>query len=211
MTSSAKPEVHDALRCRRRGTELRPRVTRVENFVWTMDIMAFEKCEGTGRPTDIGYRHADRNPSHPSRGGGGGGRCNYCRPTTGTNVLHESASAVAQNSRVGRSWLPGLQGCTLHSRVMTAKADTRQTVDVNLASQPIHERATQGRRYCHTAVSIVRPTFAIITAPSVVSLPLPPLHAISPPIDGRQRAPGANKSNYLTTGNDPVVRRRRRQ
>jgi len=48
MTSSTKPEVHNVLHCRQRGTEPQPQVTRKENFV-TFGRAVFEICRHTDR------------------------------------------------------------------------------------------------------------------------------------------------------------------
>ena len=65
MTSSIKQEVHNPLHCCQRKTKPRPQITSREHFV-KFGHVVFEICEQTHRQTD---RHADRNTSHPSRGG----------------------------------------------------------------------------------------------------------------------------------------------
>jgi len=66
-TSSTKPEVHDALRCRHRRTEPRTQSTRTEKFVMFGRVV-FETCERTSdRQT---HRRAHSNTSHRYPGGG---------------------------------------------------------------------------------------------------------------------------------------------
>ena len=70
MTSSTKPEIHNALQCCHRRTEPRPQTTCTENVV-KFGHVAFEICERTDRQTD---RQTDRYTekriaiytSHPS-------------------------------------------------------------------------------------------------------------------------------------------------
>ena len=63
MTSSTKPEVHNALHCRECMTEPQLQVTYTENVV-KFDGVGLEICERTDKRTD---RHADRNASRTYR------------------------------------------------------------------------------------------------------------------------------------------------
>jgi len=60
MTSSTKPEVHNASHCRQRRTEPRPQVT---GKGWSLDVWSLRYASGqTNRQT---YRHAVHSISHP--------------------------------------------------------------------------------------------------------------------------------------------------
>jgi len=67
MTSSTKPEVHNALHGRQRRTELRPHSTLTENLV-KFGPVVFEIYQQTDRQTKTDKqtgRHSHRNTSHP--------------------------------------------------------------------------------------------------------------------------------------------------